>query len=691
RPALGRFFSPEEDSTPGAHPVIVLSDRAWRTSFGADPSVVGRTVWLNGSPFVVIGVAPRGFTSTFAFFSPDFYAPIMSQPQIHPQVDISSRRRSQWLKMTARLRPGVAPAEAQAALRTVNRQLTAAYPPEPDTDEYKRGQAHEEIELSPVGSLPRDARAGAAGLIAFVAAVVGLVLMIASSNVAAMLLARAAARRREFAVRRSLGAGRGRVVRLLLTESLLLFALAGGAGTLFALWMRDSILGFRPPISLPVELEFGIDARALGFALFVSLATGFVFGLAPALQATRRDVGTVLREGGLGSTTDRHRARAGGRFVIAQMAMSLLMLVVAGLFVRGLERGRAIYPGTDPDRVQLIELNLSQQGYSNERRQEFYRQVIERLAAVPGVAAVSLAKDVPVGPGYSSTRMILPDGRPVYTEGNVITPRYFETLGIRLLRGRDFGDADAPNAPQAAIVNEAFARYAWPGRDPIGQRFTDGGTVTMTVVGVVENSGRRETVTGHGRFLYLPLRQRKDWIPDMTLHARVPGDPQPVLAAIRREIGAIAPTLPLDRSLSLSDLLGVTLLPQRIAAAVAGTFGALALALAALGIYGVVAYAVTERTREIGVRVALGAMRRDVLRMVLGQGLRLATIGVTIGLTLAMAAAGALRSLLFGLSAYDSLTLAGASLTLVAVALLATLVPARRAAKVDPMVALRSE
>ena len=691
RPALGRLLTPDDDRTPGAHPVVVLSDRAWRTSFGADPAVVGRTVRLNGSPFVVIGVAPRGFTSTFAFFSPDFYAPIMAQPQLKPQADVTSRTRSQWLKMTARLRPGVTPAEAQAAMRTVDRQLAIAYPPRPGTDEERRHKAQAEIELPPVGSLPRDAEGGVAGLIALVAAVVGLVLMIASSNVAAMLLARAAARRREIAVRRSLGAGRARVIRLLLTESSLLFALAGGAGVLLSLWMRDAILAFRPPIPLPVALDFGVDARALGFALLVSLATGFVFGLAPALQATREDVGTMLREGGLGSTAGRRRARLGGRFVIAQMAMSLLLLVVGGLFVRGLERGRTMYPGTDPESVQFLEIGLSERGYSDARRQAFYQQALERVTAIPGVRAASFVSGVALAGDRSSTSVVLENGHRMWTEFDVITPGYFATLGIRVRRGRDISDADGPNAPQAAIVNEAFAGYAWPGQDPIGQRFLDSDSVAVQVVGVVENTGRRETVTRHGRYLYRPLRQQRAWVPDMTLLARVPGNPRPALAAIRRELAAVDPTLPLDRAMSLSELLGIALLPQRVASAVAGAFGALALALAALGIYGIVAHAVTERTREIGVRVALGAVRTDVLRMVLGQGLRLATIGVAIGLVLSLGATQALRSLLFGLSATDVVTLAGASALLVTVALLASLVPARRAAAVDPMVALRSE
>ena len=677
----GRTFAPGEGTVVGESPVVVLGRRFWRTRFAADSAIVGREVTLNDRPFTVIGIAPEGFTSTYAVFAPDFFAPMSMQPVLAPQVDIVSRGNSSWLKMTARLAPGVTMPTAEAAVRTLRLRHRTE---EGDAEEAAKA-AREVVTLAPVGELPGEMRLAVAGLTAFLLGIVGLVLLIACANVASMLLARALARRREIAVRLALGASRRRLVRQLLAESVALSLLAGSAGVLLALWLCDALAAIEPPIALPVAIEPSLDAPTLLFGLVLSLVTGVAFGLVPALQATRPTLGTALQAGARGHAASRTR----GRFVIAQVAMSLLLLFSAGLLQRATQYGRSVFPGTDPDHLHVVMLDVGSRGFSDAQAIRFDQQVLARLVASPAIRSAAIASTLPIGGNYARTSIAV-DGRAIDVEPNAISPDYFATVGTAVVRGRAFTAADVGTAPRVAIVSDALARHLWPSGDALGRRVELQPGVLAEVVGVAADDPGRQRGAGPRHTLYRPFTQ--DAVTGNTaLLVRASGDARAAVAMARQAVTDVEPALAPDAAMSMSELVGFTLLPQRAAAWVATAFGVLGALLAAIGLYGIVAFAVVERTHEIGVRMALGARAANVLALVIGQGTRLTTIGMACGLGVALPLAIALDDFLFGVSVVDPLVLAGVCAGFLLVASLASWLPARRAARIDPLVALRAD
>ena len=679
RPAAGRLFAPGDDA---AAPVVVLSHGFWTRRFGADPGVVGRAVRLNGQPLTVIGVAPPGFAGTLAGVRTDVFVPVGIYPLLNPGGDLDTRGRHGWLVMFARLRAGVSVDRAGAALDAVARRVE----PEFADDPAPRG-----ARVDALTGLPARARGGAVGFMALLSACAGLVLLIAATNVAGMLLARASARRREIAIRLALGAGRGRLARLLLAESLLLFLAGGAAGTLLAVWATSLLRGWSPPVGVPVTIDAAVSPAALAFALGLSLATGLVFGLAPALAASRPVLVPALKDGAGGG----RRARLRSAFVVGQLAMSMLLLVTAGLFARALQSALSIDPGFRPDGVLVGEVRLAPHGYDEARGAEAFRQLLERVRARPEVRAATLASLVPVAGESERTRVRRAEDAPAEGDGggvsvgvNTVDDDYFRTMEVRLLAGRAFSPADRPGSPPVAVVNETLARRLWPGESPVGRRLTSGGR-TVEVVGVARDGRYEELREDPLPYVYFPFSQNHQAA--MTLHVRHDGAPAAALAAVRAELRAVDPDVPLAGAMPMAARIGVTLVPQRIAAVLVGGFGAAGLLLAAVGMYGVLAYTVSQRTREIGVRMALGAGAGAVLRMVVRQGLLLCALGVAIGLGAALLAARAIRGMLFGLSAADPATFVAVPLLVGLAALLASWLPARRAARVDPVVALRAE
>ncbi|HEX7090945.1 MAG TPA: ABC transporter permease [Longimicrobiales bacterium] len=689
RPARGRLFCPEDAA--GPQPVAVISHALWQSRLGGDPGVVGRTVRLNAGLFTVVGVAPEGFLGSIRGVRVDVWVPLQATGLLGTPDDFLTRRGDRGLLVLGRLRPGVPVERAQAHFDVVARQLLASYP-DAWRDVNGRGRRITVLPERESRVLPQ-LRGAVLGLMGLLLAVVGLVLLICCANIATLLLARAAGRTREVAIRLSLGAGRARLVRQLLTESVLLALLGGGVGILIALWAADLLLAFQPSAPIPVALDIAPDGRVLGFALALALGAAVVFGLAPALQATRLDTVSALKEGAL--------TLAGGRrfglrnvLVTAQVAISLVLLVGAGLFLRSLQHAATVDPGFDPSNVVVASFDLQTQGYTEAQGRAFYEQLSERVAALPGVVGVTLARNVPLSGGggrrFTGVEGYEPaPGEDMEFHFNVVGPEYFEVMRVPLVRGRGFTAADREGAPQVAVVNETFARRFWPGEDAIGKRLSRFGTAeSIEIVGIARD-GKYGTLTEEPRpYIYRPFLQDYD---EMTLHVRVGGDIARVVPLIRREIRALDDRLPILSLTTMEKEMALATLPQRIAAALLGACSALALLLAAIGLYGIVAYAVGRRTREIGIRMALGASRGAVLGMVLRGSMRLVALGLAIGLALSLLAGRTLGSLLGGISPADPVALLAGPLVLAASALAASYLPARRAAHVHPVEALRQE
>jgi putative ABC transport system permease protein len=525
--------------------------------------------------------------------------------------------------------------------------------------------------------------------------IVGVVLLIACANVANLLLARAGARRREIAIRLSLGASRVRLVRQLLTESVLLAVCGGAGGLLVAFWSRDILVALRPAQVLQEPPDLPLDAGVLLFTLAVALGTGLLFGLAPALHASRPDLAVDLKDK-TGEPAGRRRVTLRGALVVTQVALSLLSLVGAGLFVRSLANTQRIDPGFEAKNLLIMAFDLGAQGYEMPRAREFYRRALERAASVPGVTAATLASNQPIaGGGFSRT--VFPEGAEpaagstgTFVSVNTIVPGYFDAIGIARLAGRDLAPTDREGAPLAVVINDAMARRFWAGQDAVGKRFKFfGDEMFREVVGVVENTKLFTLGEDPQAQAYLPLEQTYE--PAMVLHVRTSGDPRALVGTVRREIQALDPALPITNVQTVGDLLGQALWAPRMAAGLLTVFGLLALVLAAVGIYGVMSYAVSQRTHEFGIRMALGARARDVVRLVMGQGMTLVAAGLAIGLLGAALVTPMVAALLVGVGAADPLTFAGIALLLLLVAAVAGYLPARRATRVDPMIALRYE
>ncbi len=694
--ALGRTLTPQDSQTLGANPVVVLSHRYWQRTYGGAPDVVGQTITLGVHPFTIAGIAPKGFAGAIPITAPDLWAPMTMIEQIRPeQRGELEQRDSSFLWVTGKLKPGLSLDEARARLA-----VTAAQLREIDPERYEDEVA---LLVPADGVIPMTPgmRRVALGLSVLIMSMVGLVLIIGCANVANLLLARATTRRKEIGIRLAIGAPRLRVVRQLLTESLVLAILGGAAGLFLAIWTMDLLVASLPrlPFDLTVELDFGIDRRVLVFTAAVSMLAGVLFGLLPALGATKVDLATSLKDdGGIGSLGVK-RSRVRNALVVAQVSASLVLLVVAGLFVRSLTRANAIDPGFDHENVLAVMLDIGAHDYDEERSAGFCDQLLERARGLPGVESASLEDCPPLTMTVSSSAFWIED-RP-YSDADdervgvafsTVSDKNFQTLNIPLLRGRDFTERDTPDAPGVAIVNKAFVERYWPGQDPLGKRVSRTGPEGpfFEVVGVVATIKHWLIGEEPRPYIYIPLSQRPATA-FTTLLLRTIGDPLALAAPIRTIVRELDENMALTNTSRLTDLISFVLLPARFAAAGFGLFGLLALVLASVGLYGVMSYAVSQRTREIGIRTTLGAQRRDIIRLVLSRGIRLTAIGLVIGLAISLAGTRLLSSLLYEIGTTDPLTFVGVSLLLTAVALLACYLPARRATKVDPMVALRCE
>jgi predicted permease len=685
RPERGRTFTYEEATKPGAHPVVVVSHHFWEQRLGSDPGVLGSTVKLNGSPYTIVGMAPASFTGVETGFQPELWIPMAMNRQIQPDRELNwyDERRGLFLQAIGRLRPGVTLAGAQAEVTGIAHRLERDYPND------NHGRTCVLVPLS-LAAVPPGARPTLVGASLLLLGVVGLVLLIACANVANLLLARATARRREIAIRLSQGAGRGRLVRQLLTESLVL-ALAGGAGGLLLMaWANHALLAFLPSLPFPVALDLGINPRLLAFALGSSVVTGLLFGLVPALQSSRPQLVAALKSqaasapaaGGLGPR---------GALVAGQVALSLLALIAAGLFLRSLGAAQKIDPGFDTSRLLQFSFDVGLYGLDQGRGEQLQRAIREQVGALPGVEAVALGSSGVLQQSFS--RSVFLEGQETTSNGllievNPVDPTFFRAAGIPILAGRGLTDADRRGAQEVVVINQTMAQKLWPHQSALGKRFHFHGKQPVEVVGVARDAKYDSVSEDPQPFVYQALAQ--NYSTGVTLVARA-RNPRTLLAAAQRQAHALAPGMPLVAAGTLSQQLDASLWAPRFAASMLALFGLLALILAMIGIYGVMSFSVAQRSRDIGIRMALGAHRRAVLAMVLRQGMILVAAGLVLGVALALAASRLAASLLIGISPTDPAAFLLTPLLLALVALTSIYIPARRATVVDPTIVLRYE
>jgi putative ABC transport system permease protein len=685
--ALGRGFAGDEDRPPAGAAVVVLGHGLWTRGFGADSGVIGRTVALGGQPFVVIGVAAPRFTGLVRGVAQEAWIPITAGPRLVPSLDLTERG-NRGLFLYGHLARGATVAQAQAQATALAASLYRQYP---DLWATLRGSGR------PITVLPEaqarlpfpDARLPVIGVGGLLLVIVGAVLLIACANVASLLLARAVTRRRETAVRLALGASRGRLAQQFLSESVMIALTGGGLGLLVAAWVADLVAGIHVSLPLPLALDFHPDARVLGFTLLLSLAAGVLLGLIPALQSSRPNLVPALKD--TAGATGRSRLRNG--FVVGQALLSVVLLVLAGLFLRSLAHATAIDPGFAATDALLVTADLSVNGYDQDRSQSFEAQLLERARGLPGVKAAGYTTVMPLGVDRARSGVRIDGYTPAPGEDMeinraIVGPGYFSAMELALVEGREFTPQDRTGAPGVVVVNHAFVRRYWPGEDPIGRVIHAWGE-PWQVVGVARDGKYRTLGEDQLPFLYAPLAQRPS--SRVTLVLRTAGDPAPLEPAVRALVHELDPNLPLERVATLREHLAAALLPARLAGLVIGGFGILALLLASLGVYGVVAYGVSQRRREIGIRIALGAVTRDVVRLAIGDGMRLVIMGLGGGILVAALGSRFLGGLLYGLAPLDPAAFLGAPVVFGLVALLACWLPARRAARVDPMIAFRAE
>lgn len=693
KPILGRMFLPDEDKTIGANNVVVLGHSFWQRRMGSDPNIVGKTIQFNNRGYQVIGVAPPTFVGSKFALSLDFWTPMSMAEDLRRNPGMLADRRSHWMNVIGRLKPGVSVAQASAEMNAIAARLNQSYPDERATSTTATVLPEVDGRWADMGPVFKSASAIAM-------AIVGLILLIACANVANLMLARAASRRKEIGIRLALGASRMRLIRQLLTESMLLSIAGGALGLLLALWVTRLMEGFIPVLEYNVIGNFfALDTRALVFTLAISLGTGLVFGLAPAWQSSNPDVVPVLKG-------DPEAARRGKRkafglrnvLVVAQVALSLVVLVCGGLFIKSFRKAQTMDPGFNNANGLVLSLSPTLVGYEKEPARQFYKQVIERVSHVPGIEAAAFARTLPLGDSSNFNGPILKEGEtlPKGSAGrvimmNVISPGYFKTMQIPILEGRDFDDRDVAKSKSVVIVNQKMAEMLWPGESAVGKRITIGTEdgEPWEVVGVVKTGKYRALAEDPKPVFYYSMGQLRP--SPMAMVVRTSVDPRSLVGAIRSEVQAIDRRVPLSGVKTMDQHKTYALWAPNMAASFSVAFAVVAILLSAVGLYSVMAYVVSQRTREVGIRMALGANRGDVMKMITRQGMRLAAVGVVIGLLLALALAQVLSSLLIGISGYDVTTFILVPALLSAVALLACYLPARRATKVDPLVALRYE
>ena len=687
RPILGRGFLPEEDEKPGGAPVAVISYRLWQARFGSNPEIVGQTIGINQHPYTIVGVTPAVFQGSQTGVRTDIWVPMMMEAQFEPLGDLLNDHHQFWLLAFGRLKPGIRLERAQQEMTLRLKPEVESYP-----EEHK---GHESVTVYPLWRNPFGLNQFLSTLLPILMCIAGMVLLLACANVANLMLVRSVGRRREIAIRLSLGASRWQLARHLLVESLIL-ALAGGVvALLITFWTQGTLMKFMPATDYPVSLSVKADRTVLLATLGISVLTGVIFGILPALRASREAPVAVLKEDTGSASVGVKKARLASGLVVAQISLSLLLLVCAGLFIRSFLSAQLINPGFNSHNVLIATYDLFTAGYSEATGTEFDRQLAAKLEAQPGIQSVALTNRVPLGFGGGSTS-VKPEGyvsqsdESMETEDAIITPNYFRTLQIPIVEGRDFTLQDSAKSQRVAIVNEEFVNRYWPKQGAIGKRlYSDLPKEWLTVVGVARNNKVNWLNEKPTPFVYLPLYQM--YTPSMIINARVIGDPLTFAKTIENTVHELNSDLAVFDVTTLELRNQFASFGQRVAGAFVGAFGLLALVLAAVGIYGVTAYSTRQRTHEIGIRIALGAAKHDVLRLVLGHGLRLTLGGVGLGLTLSFVLTRFLGSLLLGVTSTDALTFSSVAMILCAVALLACFLPARRAMRVDPIVALRYE
>ncbi|MFY9609355.1 MAG: ABC transporter permease [Blastocatellia bacterium] len=695
RTARGRAFSEEEDRAPGTQPVVVVSDAFWRKRFGADPNLIGQTITLNGFPLTVIGVAAREFNGMILEEPTEIWVPALMHPQLEQSKFIESRT-DRWLLLLGRVKDDITQPQAEFEMDALAQQIKEASTPAGTiTKGLPFSEQHVTFERAGQGiSILRKRFSSPLMLLM---GVVGLVLLIACANVAALLLARAVTRRKEMAIRLAVGASGWRLGRQLLTESLLLASAGGAAGLLLAPWLVTLLVKTQARlVTAQTLLDEGLDRRVLLFTAFTTLLAGVVFGIVPAWQSSRADLIPALKEEGGVSNRRDGRFNLRSLLVVAQLALAIVVLIGAGLCIKTVRNLVAIDPGYQAKNLLVVPLELEEKKYNETRGRGLQQEVIDHLASIPGVEAVSYGLVTPIsGSRYVSTlfvegRQPLPDEQMAF-DANFVGPRYHETMGIRLAQGRGFTEQDRAGAPRVVIINEAMAQRFFPGEDAMGKRLNLGpGQQPLEIVGITSDIKHHELTEAPLPHFDLPALQRGyDAYTNVLVRAK--GRPVDLIPAVRGEIKAIDSSLPVSEIRAMSEQIGNTLAATRLASTLVGVFGVVALLLAAIGLYGVMAYTVSRRTREIGIRVALGASSREVMSLVIRQGMVLTVLGVMAGLVAAFISTRLTEGLLYGVSPTDLSTFVVVALLLSGVALAACWIPARRATKVDPMIALRYE
>jgi predicted permease len=693
-PLMGRFILPSEGAVVGADPVLVLSYPTWQTRFGGDPQVIGKSAAINGRHVTIIGVTPQGFQGPSAGLDFQGYLPISMQTQTLEggrQSDFMTNRESRSMLIFARLKDGVTLGQAESELDVVSQRLAQEYP------KTNEGMALHAWKLSPAGPNSNPENSPFATLAALFLGLAFLVLVLACLNVANMLLVRSAARGREMAVRAALGAGRGRLIRQLLAESLLLALLGCATGIWVGLMASRAMSSVNLTTSIPVVMNFQFDWRVFAFAFGIALLTGILAGIVPAIRASRTDLSTMLHDGERSMTRRRQRMRSA--LVVAQVAGSMALLVVAGLFTRSLGNVHFADLGFDPQHVMNFTMDPRGIGFSETQSAEFYQQLLARMNAVPGVQSAALAATVPMGEVELGGHIEI-EGHPVSSgqphnsaSDNFVSAEYFDVMRIPLLRGRGIAESDKQNSQPIAVINETMAQKYWPKEDPIGRRFTvlDGTKETREVVGVAKDSKTEGLADGPEPYFYAPLTQHDSSL--ATLQVRAAGSAESIAQETVRTIQAIEPAMPVYGVQTMSEAMnGVGgLFLFKAGAVLAAALGILGLILATVGVYGVVSYTAAQRTREIGIRMALGAQSAEVLRMVCRQGMVIIGAGLMIGLAVALAIGRVVSSFLIGIGGADPITFIAVTLALALIGVTACYLPARRAAMVDPMVALHHE